>query len=101
MTVLIGLHLQTLRFEFPWLLWDGMIPNNLYTVDYFPIFPWFGLVLIGVWFGNTFYEDYKRKLPIPELSNIIISIFSFLGRNSLVIYLIHQPILLAVIYVLA
>ncbi len=70
-------------------------------LDYFPILPWFGLVLVGIFLGNTLYRDYKRRFPIKDVSNHPISrAFIFLGRNSLIIYLLHQPILIAVLYLL-
>ena len=32
----------------------------IYTIDYFPLLPWFGVVLIGIYSGNRFYENHKR-----------------------------------------
>lgn len=77
----------------------GLIPVNLNTVDYFPLLPWLGVVSIGLFLGNTLYRKYKRRFYLPDLSqNIIIQFFSFLGRNSLIIYLLHQPLLIAILY---
>ena len=82
------------------LLWLGIMPTKFYTVDYFPIIPWFGIVLIGIFIGNTFYKGYKRGLKIPDLSkNNAIKPLCFMGKYALVIYLVHQPILLAVLYI--
>lgn len=97
--VLIGFYLQGLTFNFPWLLWLGFVPYDFYTLDYFPILPWFGLVLIGMYLGNRFYRDGKRGFKLPDLSGFfIINQLSTLGRNSLVIYLIHQPIMVAALF---
>ncbi len=99
--IIIGIYLGNFTFNFSWLVWLGFIPNTLQTVDYFPILPWFGVVLIGLFFGGILYKNYSRHFKIPDLSkNYIIKSFSFLGRNSLIIYLIHQPILIIVLYVL-
>ena len=99
--VIFGLYLQSFTFDFPWLLWLGLIPENILTFDYFPIFPWFGITLIGMYFGNLFYENGKRRFRINDLSNNSIIIFlSFLGRKSLFIYLIHQPILIIILLML-
>ncbi len=99
--IVTGIYLGNLTFNFSWLVWLGFIPNTLQTVDYFPILPWFGVVLIGLFFGGILYKNYKRQFKLPDLSkNYFIKSFSFLGRNSLIIYLIHQPILIIVLYVL-
>ena len=99
--IIMGIYLGNFTFDFSWLVWLGFIPNTLQTVDYFPLLPWFGVVLIGLFFGNILYKDYIRQFEIPDLSkNYIIRIFTFLGRNSLIIYLIHQPILIIILYLL-
>lgn len=65
-----------------------------YTVDYFPLLPWFGVVLIGIAMGKILYRDGKRQFPFPDISKIIpVRVASVLGRNSLVIYLVHQPVI--------
>ncbi len=97
--ILIGIYLQGLTFNFPWLLWLGFVPYNFYTLDYFPIFPWFGLVLIGIFLGNKFYQDGKRGFKLPDLSgSFIVDLLGTLGRNSLAIYLIHQPVIVATLF---
>jgi len=97
--ILFGSMLQIFAFDFQWLLWLGFVPKNFITFDYFPIFPWFGFILLGIYFGNRFYNK-KRKFSIPNFSNkFIIKITNFLGRNSLTIYLLHQPLLLFILFI--
>lgn len=97
--IIIGIILQNYRFDFYWLIWLGFRPSIFYTVDYFPLLPWFGVVLIGIFIGNTLYPKYKRRFNIKDLSeSLIIRFLCFLGRNSLIIYLLHQPIILGLIY---
>ena len=97
--IAIGVFLQTIVIGFPWLLWLGFIPANFYTLDYFPILPWFGVVLIGIYLGNTLYPNRKRRYQIKDLSkNILIRVLCFLGRHALIIYLLHQLILVGIIY---
>lgn len=99
--ILTGFFLYSLRFNFPWLLWLGFIPINFSSIDYFPILPWFGITLIGIAFGNLFYPNGIRRFRIFDRSkSLFIKPFSFLGRNSLLIYLIHQLVLIAVLYIL-
>lgn len=96
--ILIGLFLSNISFNFSYLLFLGFIPRNFSTLDYFPIFPWFGFVLIGIFLASIFYKDGKRNFKIIDLSsNKIVKLFCILGRNSLKIYLIHQPIIISTI----
>lgn len=65
-----------------------------YTIDYFPLLPWFGVILVGIALGDILYKDNKRKFKIPNLSKYKpITIFSWLGQRSLIVYLLHQPII--------
>ena len=96
-----GLLLQSFAFDFPWLVWLGLRLENYYTVDYVPVLPWFGVFLIGMFLGATLYPQGKSRFKLPGLSkNRLLSPLRFLGRNSLLIYLIHQPILIAILLLL-
>lgn len=94
-----GQYIKGLTFNFPWLVWLGFRPAQFYSVDYFPLLPWFGLVLIGIFFGNLLYPDYSRKFQLANFSSFsVIKIFCFLGKHSLLIYLIHQPLIIVLLY---
>ena len=86
---------QDLYSQSFWLLPFGVVPEGVVMPDYRPLLPWFGVVLIGLFFGNVVYggrpavpEDKAPVLARPLLP---------LGRNSLFIYLIHQPIIIALL----
>ncbi len=99
--IALGLYLQSLSFPYPWLLWLGLAPEGFYTLDYIPIFPWFGVVLWGIFLGSSLYGDYQRRFILPDLSgSALASVLCFLGRNSLLIYLIHQPLIVAALVIL-
>jgi len=94
-----GIYLQGVTFNCNWFIWLGFTPDNFSTVDFFPIFPWFGVVLFGVFLGNILYSDYERKFFMKDLTHFtFIRFFCFLGKYSLLIYLIHQPILIMLLY---
>ncbi len=86
-----GLYVSGLTFDFPWLLWIGLRPENFYSLDYFPVLPYFSLILFGIFLGNIFYKKHKRNFTIKERN---IEFIEFLGRNSLAIYLLHQPLII-------
>jgi len=79
-----------------WLIPFGVAPTRYLAVDYFPILPWFGVVLVGIWFGNWFYAGSRWMFTLPDWGDRLpVKWLDTLGRNSLVLYLIHQPLLLA------
>lgn len=96
--IFLGFYLSNFTSNLPWLLWLGLTPTNLYTFDYYPLFPWFGFVPIGIFIGNYFYSNYKRNFNLPKISNYYTKLICFFGRNSLRIYLLHQPIILIILF---
>ncbi len=99
--IVMGCFLQNFSFDFPWLLWLGFSPQYLNTFDYFPILPWFGVTLLGIYFGNILYKNGKRRFKIKDVSNSsVVRFLTYLGRKSLFIYLVHQPILIFILLLL-
>jgi uncharacterized membrane protein len=72
----------------------GVIPPGFTSVDYTPLFPWFGMVLIGMGIGRCLYTDGERRFKALQIPGLIVTPLSFLGRHSLVIYLVHQPLII-------
>ena len=80
----------------------GIHPADVwrFTVDYFPLLPWFGVTLLGIAIGDIIYCGDKRRFRIPDLSKYKPAKFvSWIGRHSLEIYLLHQPIIAGALYV--
>ncbi len=97
----LGRLIEGITLPFPWLLWLGLPPAYYRTFDYFPLLPWFGLILLGIWAGGVLYPDRVRRFPLPDLSATTpVRLLGTLGQRSLVIYLIHQPLLLATLVLL-
>lgn len=98
--MIFGFYLLNFTFNFSWLLWLGIVPKHFYTLDYFPLIPWFGLFIIGMFFGKELYSNYRRNFKIHDLSGFLpVKFFSFLGRHSLAIYFLHIPIILSFMYI--
>jgi uncharacterized membrane protein len=97
----IGTYIKLLTFDFNWLIPLGFLPNRFFTIDYFPLLPWFGVVLIGIAIGNFIYPNGERQYHLKDLSySLCVKILSFLGRHSLIIYFLHQPVLVGIIFIL-
>ena len=69
----------------------GWPQSGFMSYDYFPIFPWIFVFLLGTWAGIYIIE---RKLP-EWFYEAQFPLFAKIGRKALVIYLLHQPILYA------
>ena len=82
-----------------WLDWLGFHTRLYAPLDYFPLIPWFGVVLLGLAIGNTVYRPEGRLIPLPDLSAWLpVRLLQWLGKHSLIIYVIHQPLLLAILF---
>jgi len=100
MAIGIYLQVQGIYFDFPWLLWLGLMPHGFWTLDYFPLLPWFGLFLVGMFGGKMLYPQGNRRLNIHEFSNPVTSALTLPGRHPLVIYLAQWPIVIGVLFAL-
>jgi uncharacterized membrane protein len=96
----IGIYLleQNVFVDFPWLLW--LMPYSFRTLDYFPLLPWFGLFLMGMFFGKILYPQGNRRFNIPEFSNPVASALTLPGRHPLVVYFAHLPVIIGVLLAL-
>lgn len=96
----LGVYFGRLRLDVPWLVWLGFIPVGFHSVDYFPLLPWSGAVVLGIFLGQLGYGNYVRRFPLKDLSGRRwIRGVGWLGRHSLAVYLVHQPVLLMVLWV--
>jgi len=92
---LAGLYLNRIAVSFPWLIPLGLAPAHFMSVDYAPLLPWWGLVLIGIGVGSRLYRDGSRQFPLPALAQVpVVAGVCFAGRHSLIVYFAHQPVLL-------
>ena len=100
MAIGIYLQVQGIHFDFPWLLWLGLMPHRFWTWDYFPLLPWFGLFLVGMFYGKLLYPQGNRRFNIHEFTNPVTSALTLPGRHPLVIYLAQWPVIIGVLLAL-
>ena len=93
----LGIYLQGITVDTPYLFWLGLAQSGFYSYDYFPIFPWLGVMLIGIAAGSVLYQNGKRVFTMHSPGNFVVELLSFAGKNSLLIYFVHQPVLIALV----
>ncbi len=82
----------------PWLIWIGLgdrLPNSS---DFVPVFPWLGFMLLGILAGRLINP---ARLAMPEPQARPLRWTGWMGRHSLPIYLIHQPVLYGTLFLIA
>lgn len=73
------------------------LKNGAFTsLDYYPLTPWFSLVLLGDLIADFLYKKGEPILHIKQ--NKVNAFLILIGRKSLIIYFAHQPILLLLLY---
>lgn len=85
------------RLELPQQLYDKsyLLPLGFAGAgsDYFPVLPYFFMYTAGSFLGVFF----KRNQMPNWLYNVRLRLFSMIGRHTLVIYMLHQPVILVVL----
>ena len=74
----------------------GLTTDTFFSSDYFPLLPQLGYFLLGIGIGRMAYREKKTRLPGSFSESTIARFFRFCGRHSLLIYLVHQPVLYGV-----
>lgn len=97
--IILGYYLDQTSFPFGFLFWLGFVPRGFYSLDYFPLFPWFGLMLLGIYIAELLYPGNEPRFPVKgQPSPGPIQWICTLGRHTLPIYLLHQPVFMLLIY---
>lgn len=88
-------YLKDLDVDFLLLKSDSMV-----SLDYFPLFPWIGIVSLGIFLGYSFYGKGKSSFDFPFLNLNFFKPFYWLGKKALPIYLLHVPLIILVFWLL-
>lgn len=76
------------------LSWIGFFSETPMTADLVPVFPWFGVTLLGALGMRLLHSS---PLFTWQTDNVVPVGLAVVGRWSLWIYLVHQPILFTLI----
>lgn len=89
------IRLPAALYQYKWLSVVGFLSGDYYSMDYFPILPWVFFFLFGYFLWRFIKEKgfdkvFYKKIPVLD----------FIGRHSLLIYMLHQPILYGICYLI-
>ena len=74
----------------------GFPPRDFYSCDYFSVFPWIFLYQTGYFL----YRFFEKKDLLKHLAGKKLPVFSWLGRHSLIVYALHQPLIYGILWML-
>lgn len=80
------------KFLFPL----GFMYPGFYSSDYFPLMPWLFLFLFGTWLGGLIRENDGSKWRQARVPGAL----TWPGRHSLLIYMLHQPVMYGALWLL-
>jgi len=84
-------------FDAPALWWVGLSTFTPLTNDYRPLLPWAGALFLGLAYGQA-----RQSHPLPARgAGPVFAPLRWLGRHSLALYLVHQPVFFALFSVAA
>lgn len=91
--IAVSLYISGINVNHDTLFALGLTTGNFISSDFYPLFPWYGVFLYGLSAGKVLYTSKKSIFTSRPQKNILTKA----GRRSLLIYLLHQPVILAVL----
>lgn len=83
-------------FDLPLLVWLGLATWTPASNDFVPLLPWFGMVAAGVVLGRALAA--RETVLRWQWQGASSSVLQWAGRHSLIVYLLHQPLLFGTLY---
>ena len=88
----MALQLPDQLYSRLWLSPLGFLNSGFFTVDYYPIIPWLFLFFAGTYMGAAFYNGGAPEFLYRKRCRFLAAA----GRHTLIIYILHQPVIYAV-----
>ncbi|MBA2689600.1 MAG: DUF1624 domain-containing protein [Burkholderiales bacterium] len=98
MLIIVGAFVRWPLFDAPPLHWVGLMTRKPITEDYVPLLPWFGVVMIGLFLGKRLLRESLTGIKPWRPNNTPLRLLALAGRHTLLLYMVHQPIFLGLLY---
>jgi uncharacterized membrane protein len=93
-----GMNFTLPALNTPLLSWIGMSETIRPSNDFVPVFPWFSAVLVGIAMAKQAHASgLLARLVSVSAASPPARFLKFFGRHSLAFYLVHQPVLIAIV----
>ncbi|CAN7329023.1 heparan-alpha-glucosaminide N-acetyltransferase [Rhizobium sp. LjRoot254] len=93
-------YLTSEAFDTPWLWWLGLSTRTRNSFDFVPLLPWLCPFFLGIAAARIepVISWLRQNASVEPAKKTLRAGLAFLGRHSLVFYLVHQPVLIAILY---
>jgi uncharacterized membrane protein len=91
--LIAGYLIRNVGVPFDWFFFLGLKSINFSSGDYYPFIPYLGIFLWGMLLGRWLYPERKSLFSFTLPLNPV----STMGRHTLLIYLLHQPVILGIL----
>lgn len=98
--IYLGFYVKGIATDCEYLYPLGIRYEGFFSPDYFPLLPNLGYFIAGMFLGKTLYAKKQSLLPMVKSESAPLRFLSWCGRQSLFIYLLHQPILYGAVYLI-
>lgn len=97
----LGFYVRTLPWTDTYFLMPLGLPwKGFSSSDYFPLLPYLGFFLLGSALGKSVYYKKESLLSRVNTRNFLIRFLLMCGKQSLWIYMLHQPILSGIFFLI-
>jgi len=102
LALVLGTQLHLALFAADAMSWIGFAPAKPQTEDFVPLFPWLGVLLLGMG-ASVLWHRRRGSAAHPGSNNAgpALNVLATLGQWPLTIYMLHQPLLFAIFSTLA
>lgn len=75
----------------------GFTQPGFWSTDYFSLFPWFFMYAVGYFAYSLLFASVKEETT-SVLSKSVCPPLGWVGQNSLIIYMLHQPVIYGILF---
>lgn len=73
--------------------------QNSLALDYYPLFPWIGIIFFGIFLGNILQNSLRKEHIFLSKSTVKRG-FAIIGQHALLLYFTHQIVIFGFLFLL-